>query len=933
MIDEEDFRALFDVAADAMFILDQDRLIREVNQIAYKQLGYTKSEMLGKHIGDFILPEFAAVLDYRISRVQKDGFLVYESAQVRKDGSVLPVEICSRAVALDKQQAIFSIVRDISERKLAERMLRAREERFQIMFDRASEGIVILAPNGKFVAANESFARMHGYTTREIQAINLKDLDTPEGARMIPERMQRILSGESLTFEVENYHKDGHIISMEVSSSLIVVDGEPLIQSFARDITKRKRTEAALRESEEKFQAVMNASEVAVAWATEQGKIEYVNPKFISMFGYTLHDVPTVEQWYLHAYPDPAYRAKVVTEWNSKIAHSISARTPIGTMEVDVACKDGTVRNILLISSWAGTRLLVNFSDITERKLAEKALRESEEKLRGLYELSPLGIALTDINGSYVEFNQAFLNICGYTGEELKLLDYWKLTPRKYEADEVRQLESLNSTGRYGPYEKEYVRKDGSLIPLRLNGVLIAGSDGQKYIWSIVEDITERKRSEDEIKHLAFYDPLTHLPNRRLLQDRLKQALISSLRTGRSGALLFIDLDNFKNLNDTLGHDIGDMLLKQVTQRLEACLREGDTVARLGGDEFVVMLVDLSEQTMEAAAQTEAIGEKILAALNQPYQLGSYVHRCTASIGVTLFAGTQQAMDELMKQADIAMYQAKKAGRNTLRFFDRQMQENISSRVSLESELHHALEFQQFHLHYQIQMDGSHRPLGAEALIRWLHPERGTISPVQFIPLAEETGLILPIGLWVLETACAQIRAWGQDARTRELTLAVNVSARQFRQADFVAQVQAAVQRHAINPRLLKLELTESLLQENIEETIAIMNALSDTGVQFSLDDFGTGYSSLQYLKRLPLDQLKIDQSFVRDLASNSSDIAVVRATIAMARSLELDVIAEGVETEEQRQLLLDNGCTHYQGYLFGRPVPVQQFEALVKHG
>jgi diguanylate cyclase (GGDEF)-like protein/PAS domain S-box-containing protein len=441
----------------------------------------------------------------------------------------------------------------------------------------------------------------------------------------------------------------------------------------------------------------------------------------------------------------------------------------------------------------------------------------------------------------------------------------------------------------------------------------------------------ERVAAEEKIQYLAFYDSLTNLPNRRLLMDRLQQALASCTRSGREGALLFIDMDNFKNLNDTLGHDIGDALLRQVAQRLESCIREGDTVARLGGDEFVVMLLDLNEQPIEAAAQTESIGEKILAVLSQPYQFDQHVYRCSSSIGVTLFKDHQQATEELMKQADIAMYQAKKAGRNALRFFDRQMQENISARVSLESELHNAIEFQQFHLHYQIQVDSSYQPLGAEALIRWIHPVRGMVSPIQFIPLAEETGLILPIGQWVLETACAQLKAWQQGPLTRNLVLAVNVSAKQFRQANFVAQVQAAIQRHAIDPMLLKIELTEGMLLENIEDTIATMNALNEIGIQFSLDDFGTGYSSLQYLKRLPLDQLKIDQSFVGDIATNSSDIAIVRTIVAMARSLDIAVIAEGVETEEQRQLLHKNGCTHYQGYLFGKPVPIEQFEAQLK--
>jgi EAL domain-containing protein (putative c-di-GMP-specific phosphodiesterase class I) len=362
-------------------------------------------------------------------------------------------------------------------------------------------------------------------------------------------------------------------------------------------------------------------------------------------------------------------------------------------------------------------------------------------------------------------------------------------------------------------------------------------------------------------------------------------------------------------------------------------VREGDTVARLGGDEFVVVLENLSEQPVEAASQVETIGEKILIILNQPCKLATYDYRTTASIGATLFIGQQSSIEELLKQADIAMYQAKRVGRNNLRFFDPQMQETINQRVSLESELRKALEQQQFQLYYQIQVDRLRRPVGAEALLRWIHPERGTVSPAEFIPLAEENGLILPIGQWVLETACAQLKAWEQDGLTRDLSLALNVSAQEFRQAEFVAQVQTSIQRHDINPKLLKLELTESLLLEDMEDTISTMNALNEIGVRFSLDDFGTGYSSLQYLKQLPLDQLKIDQSFVHDITVDTSDKEIVRTIIAIAQSFNLDVIAEGVETEEQRQLLMESGCSRHQGYLFGMPVPIEQFEALLKQG
>ena len=578
------------------------------------------------------------------------------------------------------------------------------------------------------------------------------------------------------------------------------------------------------------------------------------------------------------------------------------------------------------------------FLQATVRDIGERKKIENELRIAAAAFESQEGMTVTDIDGTILRVNSAFTDITGYTAEEVvgnnpRLLQSGRHDAKFYAA----MWENINRTGAWNG-EVWNRRKNGEIYPehLTITAVKTVDGDVSNYVATLT-DITLTKASEDKIKHLAFYDPLTHLPNRRLLLDRLHQALVSSARSGQTGALLFIDLDNFKTLNDTLGHDIGDLLLQQVAIRLESCVREGDTVARLGGDEFVVILEDLSEHSIEAAAQTEAVGNKILATLDQPYQLATHEYHSTPSIGATLFNDdNRQPLDELMKQADLAMYQSKRAGRNTLRFFDPQMQETVDARAILEGELRKALVNGQFQLFYQIQMngirtDGLRDPLGAEALIRWNHPERGVVLPGEFVPLLEETGLILPIGQWVLETACAQIKAWQQDARTRNFFLAINVSAKQFRQADFAEQVQAAVQRHNIDPQLLKLELTESLLLENTEDTITTMSALSEIGVQLSLDDFGTGYSSLQYLKRLPLNQLKIDQSFVCDLASDSSDRAIVRTIIAMAHSLNLNVIAEGVETEEQRKLLLENGCDHYQGYLFGKPVSIEEFDALLE--
>lgn len=438
----------------------------------------------------------------------------------------------------------------------------------------------------------------------------------------------------------------------------------------------------------------------------------------------------------------------------------------------------------------------------------------------------------------------------------------------------------------------------------------------------------EKEKRASEMNELAFYDPLTKLPNRKLLVDRLQQALSTSLRTGQEGAVLYLDLDNFKTLNDTIGHDSGNLLLQQVAERIATCLRAADTVARIGGDDFVIILQALSTRNLEAAAQARAISNKILIALNKPYQLEQTPYVCTSSVGVTLFNRKESMVEELLQQANIAMYQAKKEGGDIIRFYDPHMQEVINARALLEEELNVAIREDQFKLFYQVQVDASGKAVGAEGLIRWIHPERGFISPIQFIPLSEETGLILPIGDWVINTACAQLRDWQQHPHTRELSLSINVSARQFTQAYFVDQVKLALQRFNVNPTLLKLELTESLLLHDVDQAIDTMNTLCKVGVRFSLDDFGTGYSSLQYLKKLPLEQIKIDQSFVRDIATDEIDKSIVRTIIAMAVTMELNVIAEGVETEGQRQILLKEGCSNFQGYFFGKPVPIEDFEA-----
>jgi len=660
--------------------------------------------------------------------------------------------------------------------------------------------------------------------------------------------------------------------------------------------------------------------------STEKRSLQYKMSAIpsLSLSPWDEHDFPQTVRFDDQAFPTVLV-SKTLPEDSITVyaSHTLTEILNFGTAKVWLFLLLATTGGMLLVTASA-ILLYLRESQRTKADLSIAATAfEAQE-----------GMMITDTHNHILRVNRAFTLITGYSAEDVvrKNPNILK-SGRQNSAFYTEMWEQLIKQG-YWEGEIWNRRKNGEIYPEFITITAVKDADGTiaNYV-STFNDITANKTAEDEIRNLAFYDPLTRLPNRRLLMDRLHQAIASCSRSKCKGALLFIDLDNFKSLNDTLGHSMGDLLLQQVAQRLESCVREGDTVARLGGDEFVVILDDLSCEPLEAAAQTETIGEKILAKLNQTYQLGTYAYHSTPSIGATLYHSEQHDIEDLMKQADIAMYQAKDAGRNTLRFFDPKMQESINARAKLEEALRNALVRNEFRLYYQIQVDISNRPLGAEVLIRWIHPELGFVSPAQFITLAEDTGLMLPIGEWVIDTACAQLKLWQADELTQDLALSVNVSAKQFRQADFAGQVKTIIHRHGIRPPLLKIELTESMLVEDVENTIATMNDLKTLGVQFSLDDFGTGYSSLQYLKRLPLDQLKIDQSFVRDIAKDDNDKAIVRTIIAMANSLNLDIIAEGVETEEQRRLLQSKGCCYFQGYLFSRPVPIEEFESILKKG
>jgi diguanylate cyclase (GGDEF)-like protein/PAS domain S-box-containing protein len=696
---------------------------------------------------------------------------------------------------------------------------------------------------------------------------------------------------------------------------------------LSRDVTERKQSELKLLESAASL-AKAQASAHLGSWELDLTSMTgtWSEECFRLYHRDSALGAPSYNDYLALIHPDDRHiiesAQSQLTTQTGTVVHELRTNPSLGPMH--------TLSNTLsVVRDAAGNAVSVvgTSLDISERKQAELEFRIAATAFE-----SQEGMMVTDANKNILKVNKAFTKISGYTAEEAI-----GQTPRLVSSGHHHEdfYESMwQSIAENGGWEGEVWnrRKNGEVYPQHLTITAVMGVKGvvTNYVATFT-DVTLRNAAEAEINHLAFYDALTRLPNRRLLIDRLNHALSAGARLGWGGALLFLDLDHFKTLNDTLGHDVGDLLLRQVAERLTICMREGDTVARLGGDEFVVMLEDLSKQPLEAAAQAENIANKILSTINQPYQLATNTYQTTASIGVVLFSDHDHTQDVLLKHADIAMYQAKKMGRNTLCFFDPNMQEAINTRAALEVDLHKALDNKQFALYYQIQVDRLGHAIGAEALIRWIHPERGLISPLEFIPLAEETGMILPIGQWVLETACAQLNAWQAKPPTQSLTLSINVSAKQFYQANFTAQVKAAVKRYGINAMQLKLELTESILLEHIDNTIIKMKELQKVGVKFSLDDFGTGYSSLQYLKLLPLYQLKIDRSFVRDIVIDSSDQAIVRTVIAMAQTLNLDVIAEGVETEVQREILANCNCNSYQGFLFGKAIPIEQFDLALK--
>jgi diguanylate cyclase (GGDEF)-like protein/PAS domain S-box-containing protein len=688
-----------------------------------------------------------------------------------------------------------------------------------------------------------------------------------------------------------------------------------------------------LLETQFRIQEILNTAMDAVIGMDSHGKITDWNIRAEAIFGRSKEEVLGL------AFHDTIFPERIQEERRKDLTQFFSTqddkhlRQRVETTGIRRSGEEFpielTITPLKTSNTWHFTAFI---DDITERKKSEKELLETNQKLALQFDQAPLGVIEWDRDFRVVQWNPAAEKIFGFSAQQALGQHASFIVPEaeRGKVDPVMS-ELLAGTGG-GNSVNENVRSNGESIQCDWYNASLRDASGEVVgAISLVDNITSRKLAEDEIRNLAFYDHLTGLPNRRLLIDRVRHAMASSGRSAKYCALLFLDLDNFKTLNDTLGHDIGDLLLQQVANRVSSCVRNGDTVARLGGDEFVVLLEELSEFMQEAVMQAETVGSKILAAFTRPFQLETYEHLSTTSIGVTLFAHHDSTTEDLLKRADLAMYQAKAEGRNTLRFFDPQMQTAVTTRAAMDESFREALLKDQFELHYQAQVTAEGHISGAEVLLRWLHPRHGVVSPVDFIPFAEETGLILPLGRWVLETACAQLAQWATRPEMAHLSVAVNVSSRQLKQPNFIDEVLGILTHSGANPHRLKLELTESLLVDDVEDAITKMSALKAKGVGFSLDDFGTGYSSLSYLKRLPLDQLKIDQGFVKHVLTDPNDMAIAKMIIVLAESLGLAVIAEGVETVEQRNFLANLGCLAYQGFLISRPLALDAFEEFVK--
>ncbi|NEX20674.1 EAL domain-containing protein [Thiorhodococcus mannitoliphagus] len=824
---------------------------------------------------------------------------------------------------------------DITAARMARKPSASETTYQQTLLDNLPFAVWLKDTEGRLLVVNRALADAVGAASpAELIGKTDFDLYPREVAERNRAEEQALLRGRAMTAREESSTEAGELQWRETCKAPVVdAQDAPLgTLGFSLDIGERKRNEQALARHRERLQLLLDYTPIGIWMLSPSGALEFVNRTLCDAMGISEED------WLAaHHYSD-LIPAPFDAEQRASDAQAMAESGAVVTQQ-RLPFADGQLHDLRVIkcvkrdTSGEPVALVGLCMDITEELRKEAALRASEAKFHTMVDCTYDWEYWTLPDGRFCYMSPSAERFTGYSVADFYanpgLLDAI-VSPEDHAVWQAHLPTHAETCGHKDISEVELriLKKDGSTLWVNHRCRPVFSDDGDYQGRRVtVSDIQARKEDEAQIRSLAYFDALTGLPNRRLLLDRLGQALVASSRNQRYGALLMLDLDHFKALNDTRGHDAGDRLLVEVAQRITRALRELDTVSRLGGDEYVILLEELAHEEEKAATEAELVAEKIRNALNEPYDVvpGEPLHHCTPSIGVALFRGQEESIETLLKQSDVALYQAKDAGRNTVRFFSPEMQSAIESRLALEQALRRALQEGELRLYFQPQINQYGHYIGAEALLRWHSRAMDTlIPPMQFIPLAEETGLIVGLGQWVVREACRQLKAWEARTETRKLQLAINVSASQLRQPDFVHEVKGCLLNSGANPKRLKLELTESAFLVNTDQVDEQMQQLRKLGVSFSLDDFGTGFSSLSYLKRLPFDQLKIDQAFVRDVTTDPNDAAIVAAILAMSRSLGLEIIAEGVETEAQRDFLLKNGCHGFQGYLFGRPAPIE---------
>lgn len=797
------------------------------------------------------------------------------------------------------------------------------EEQYRVLVECAPEAIVVVnLESGYFVVANRLAEQLFGMDRERLfeeAPATLSPPLQPDGrpsSVAAAHYLQRAMAGESPTFDWVHTNAAGQEIPCEVRLVRLPHPSLGLVRASIVDIAARKKAE----ELQKRLGRILdNSSNEIFVFDAETLLFTQVNKGARNNLGYSMQDLVGLTPVDIK----PEFDEQQFREIVAPLKNGFQDRLTFKTVHKR---KDGStypVEVLLRLSHEESPPVFVAIiQDISERIAAEQALRDSQHYNRMLFEESTIGLVLCRKDGEIVDANPAFAAILGRTVEPVLALNFWKITSGNYAANEQAQRDSLDKMGRYGPYENEYIHADGRAVPVRLAGQVLERG-GEEFIWSRVEDITDHKLARERIDHLAFHDDLTNLPNRALMQDRLEHAIRLANRSRTCTGVLFLDIDRFKTINDTLGHSIGDHLLRQVGDRLVATVRKADTVARFGGDEFVVIAEQLNGR--EAA---NALAEKILDALKDPFQVDSSELFVTASIGIAVSPEDGTDIDKLIGRADIAMYQVKESGRNGYQVYSQQVAERVIQRTNMENELRHALDRNQLLLHYQPILDLKTRlTRSVEALMRWRHPQRGLVKPGEFIPILEDAGMIVPATRWMLRTAFQQCASVSASTKI-DLSVAVNFSARCFHEECIADHLFLALEETGLKPTQLIVEITESTLFQESQRVRSVLEEMQAAGIRIALDDFGTGQSSLSHLREFPIDIVKIDRDFVSDVPRDRNDCELVAAIISMAHNLNKVVVAEGVESQAQLDFLRRHGCDAVQGYLFSKPLPGDEIRA-----